>query len=53
MITHLAKETSQQKSSGDGSWRRRGKGGCTNFEKRVGNIGGLHKIGRLGSLCQL
>ena len=49
MITHSAKVTSQQKECG-------GRGGWIKFEKkgkRESNIGGLHKIGGLGTLCRL
>ena len=43
-------------SSGGRGWRRqkgeRGGGGQV-LKKWVGNIGGLHRIGGLGPLCQL
>ena len=41
-------------SSGGGVGGNREEGGEQNLKKGVGNIGGgLHKIGGLGSLCQL
>ena len=40
------------RKSGRGERRREGRG-LTKFERGVGNIGALDKIGGLGTLCQL
>ena len=57
VITHSVKETWQQKEQWQWMLEARWGGGWTKFEKKgVGNKGGggsLHKIGGLGTLCQL